>query len=141
MSQLLNKEGTVRRARITSESGGFYHVISRIIERRRLLGDPEKEVFRSIMRQVAGFCGVKVLTWTAMSSHWHILLYVPARGPVSDEIFVERLGFLYNPVEVKEVAGKLAEYRENGLAASAELLKEQYTYRCLLYTSPSPRDS
>jgi len=61
VSQLLNKEGTVRRARITSESGGFYHVISRIIERRRLLGDPEKEVFRSIMRQVAGFCGVEVL--------------------------------------------------------------------------------
>ena len=89
MSHLLNKEDAMRRARITSENGGFYHVISRIIERRRILGDPEKEVFRSIMRQVAGFCGVKVLTWSAMSSHWHILLYVPARGPVSDEIFVE----------------------------------------------------
>ena len=119
----------MRRARITSENGGFYHVISRIIERRRILGDHEKEVFRSIMRQVAGFCGVKVLTWSAMSSHWHILLYVPPREPVSDAIFVERLGFLYKPVDVKEVAGKLAEYRENGLVASAELLKEQYTYR------------
>lgn len=119
----------MRRARITSENGGFYHIISRTIERRRLMGDREKEVFRSIMRQVAGFCGVKVLTWTAMSSHWHILLYVPAREPVSDEMFVERLGFLYKPEHVKEITVKLAEYRENGLGASAELLKEQYTYR------------
>jgi hypothetical protein len=52
----------MRRARITSEDGGFYHIISRIIERRRILGDQEKEVFRIIMRKVEGFSGVQILT-------------------------------------------------------------------------------
>ncbi len=119
----------MRKARIIGEDGAFYHCISRVIERRRIFGDAEKEVFRRIMRKVEGFCAVRVLTYAAMSSHWHLLVYVPPRQEVSDQELIQRLAFLYEPELVKEIAGKLAQYREDGLNVSAELLKQSYTYR------------
>ena len=119
----------MRRARLIEANGAFYHIISRIIERRRILGTREKEVFRQLMRKVEGFSGVRILTWVALDSHWHILLHVPPREEVSDSTLLERLAFLYPEDVVEEVRAKLAEYREDGLNVAAELLKEKYTYR------------
>ncbi len=59
----------MRRARIIEEDGAFYHIISRVIERRRILGTREKEVFRRIMRKVEGFCAARVLTYAILDSH------------------------------------------------------------------------
>lgn len=119
----------MRKARIIEENGAFYHIISRVIERKRILGIREKEVFRRIMRKTEGFCAVRILTYAILDSHWHILAYVPARKEVSDSELIKRLAFLYPAQVVKEVADKLVEYRKNNLHASAELLKKSYTYR------------
>lgn len=37
------------------------------------------------MRDVKGFSGTQILTWTALENHFHILLYTPERQDVADE--------------------------------------------------------
>jgi putative transposase len=60
----------MRRARIKADGAGYYHCMSRIIEKRPILGAEEKEKFRKIMRQVEGFSGAEILTYSVMSSHF-----------------------------------------------------------------------
>jgi REP element-mobilizing transposase RayT len=51
--------------------------MSRIIQGQMRLDDKEKERFRKIMRKVAGFSGVEVITYALMTNHLHLLLRVP----------------------------------------------------------------
>ena len=60
----------MRTARIVGEGASYYHCMSRIIERRMLLDDKEKERFRKIMRVVADYAGIEILTYTLMSNHF-----------------------------------------------------------------------
>jgi REP element-mobilizing transposase RayT len=119
----------MRKARITAENGGYYHCISRIIEQRYYLGPTEKERFYQTMRKYEGFCGVHVLTYGVLDNHWHIVLEVPAKKPVSDTELIRRLSFLYQPFKVKQVSRELQDYRQNGQHDQAEALKVRYTYR------------
>jgi len=51
--------------------------MSRIIERRFVLGDAEKERLLNRMRQLAAFGGIKILAYSFLSNHFHVLAYVP----------------------------------------------------------------
>jgi putative transposase len=64
-----------------------------------------------------------------MSNHFHILLRVPARQEISDAELVRRLGFIYEPHVVAQVAGRLQDFREALDHANAEKLKASFTYR------------
>ena len=76
--------------------GACYHVVSRINGRAFLLRDVEKEAFRDLLRRVAGFCGVEVLTYAILDNHFHILLEVPGEvGELSDEALLERARLIY----------------------------------------------
>ena len=119
----------MRSARVKMEGGGYYHCMSRVIERRMILGKPEKEVFRRMMRKVEGFCGVKILTYAIMSNHFHILTHVPPREEISDEELVRRLGFLYGKPFVDEFAQKLETARKRKDERHAKRLREKYLYR------------
>ncbi len=55
----------------------IYHVISRVVDRRFVLGAEEKEHFRMLMRMYENFSGCRVLSYCLMSNHFHILLEVP----------------------------------------------------------------
>ena len=59
----------MRRARIKADGAGYCHCMSRISEKRQILGIEKKEKFRILMRQVEGFSGLKILTYSVMSSH------------------------------------------------------------------------
>ena len=49
----------MRKARIVEDGGGFYHVISRVVGRERLLRDEaDRELFRKITRAVEGTVAV-----------------------------------------------------------------------------------
>ena len=56
----------------------IYHCVSRVVDRRFVLGDAEREQFVAYMRTYERFCGVRVLAFCVMSNHFHILLEVPA---------------------------------------------------------------
>lgn len=85
----------------------FYHALSRVIERRFILGEQEQEHFKKLMRAQEAFSGVRVLTWNCMSNHFHMLVAVEDRESeevqaeltrllVDDEAFLARLKPLYS---------------------------------------------
>ena len=53
----------MRTARVRGNGTAYYHCMSRVIERRMILDDEEKERFRSILRAMETFSGVRVLTY------------------------------------------------------------------------------
>jgi len=118
----------MRKARIKAENAGYYHCMSRIIERRHILGAREKEKLHHIMRSLEGFCGLEILTYCIMSNHLHILLRIPERREVSDRKLLRRFSFAYEPHVVKQLAAQLKELRNQSRHDAAELLKTQYTY-------------
>ena len=119
----------MRTARIKAEGAGYYHCMSRIIERRMAMGEKEKEKFRKLMRLVAEFCEVKILTYAALSNHWHVLCYVPERREISDAELIRKLKLIYDKPFVKEIEQQLKDMRKNGDDKWAEKLKAKYTYR------------
>ena len=112
----------------------IYHCMSRVVDRRFVLGDAEREQFVAYMRSYEAFCGVRVLAFCVMSNHFHILLEVPAppegRGADwSDERLLEHLGGLYAEVEAGKLRGELAGYRAQGNTEAAEGFRERYFRR------------
>ncbi|TVR47202.1 MAG: transposase [Puniceicoccaceae bacterium] len=90
-----------RRAKLLGQPAA-YHVITRTVAGQHLFGATEKEVFRKILRKVAAFCGVEVLTYAVMSNHVHLLIRVPAPRPISDAELVERASLLYGHTRAQE---------------------------------------
>lgn len=119
----------MRHARIKAEGAGYYHIVSRIIERRFIFDDKEKERFRKLIRKMEAFSGAKVLTYTVMSNHFHILLHVPESRALSDDEFIARVGALYEKTLVKNLALEIEDYRKQGDDDAAEWVKSRYTYR------------
>lgn len=58
---------------------GFYHCISRVVDRRFIFQEYEKEHFVALMRECEAFCGLQILTYCLLSNHFHILVAVPKR--------------------------------------------------------------
>jgi hypothetical protein len=104
----------MRCARIKAEGTGYYHIMSRAIEGRFIFGNSEKEKFRKNMRNLASFCGLNILTYSIMSSHWHILLEVPERREISDAELIRRLGFIYDDTHVEMIRSELSRTRQSG---------------------------
>ena len=64
----------MRRPRIRAEGGGYYHCMSRIIERRYVLGEREKQRLLGLMRTLAAFGGLEILAYCLMDNHWRTLI-------------------------------------------------------------------
>ena len=119
----------MRMPRIKLEERAFYHCISRVVDRQRLITASERERFIAIMRKVEGFCGVRVLTFAILSNHIHILTEVPEREELTDEEFLDRLRYLYDEVVVNNIAIVLEMNRQGGNQAGAELIRAPYLCR------------
>ena len=91
----------------------FYHVISRVVDRRFVFGVDEKEKFRTLMRLQEKFTGCRAVSYCLMDNHFHILLEVPpmAEGGLSDKDLLKRLSAIYSEAFVAEVAKELMEAR------------------------------
>jgi putative transposase len=61
---------------------GYYHCISRVVNRDFVLGKGEKEMFVHFMRMYERLCGLRVVTFCVMSNHFHVLVEVPKRPAV-----------------------------------------------------------
>ena len=46
--------------------------MTRIIERRQIFGHPEKQRFLTLMRNLAAFSGLEVLTYCLLDNHAHV---------------------------------------------------------------------
>jgi REP element-mobilizing transposase RayT len=95
---------------------GFYHCLSRVVDRQFIFNTAEKEHFLALMRECERFCRVQVLTYALMSNHFHILLAVPQRPaslPEPEEILddLKRLSGHQFPEAVRQ---RFAMFREAG---------------------------
>jgi REP element-mobilizing transposase RayT len=115
----------------------LYHVISRVVDRRFVLGTEEKEKFRTLMRMQENFTGCRVLSYCLMDNHFHLLLEVPpmAEGGISDEALLKRLSAIYGEAIVAGVAQELADARsatytsESGMNEAVAAIHKRFTYR------------
>lgn len=119
----------MRLPRIKAEGPGFYHCISRVIERRFILQEREKEVFCTLMRKAEAFCGVRILTYALLSNHFHILVYVPEREDISDAELLNRLRLFYNGPLIEQLAHQLQEARAAGPDDRVKSLRAPYLAR------------
>ena len=119
----------MRVPRIKEEGEGFYHLMSRVVDRRRVLDDKEKERFRQLMHGAAVFSGVDVLTYSILDNHFHILTHVPERQPVDDQEFVRRLTALYGQKKADRLGCELAALRAQGQNEAVDHLKAPFLAR------------
>ena len=98
MYVLLGGMPRARKHLLSPSSGGvgFYHCLSRVVDRNFVFGTHERETFRKILRQVEAFTGLRVVTWTILSNHFHLLLEVPPAEELDDREILERCRALYS---------------------------------------------
>jgi REP element-mobilizing transposase RayT len=115
----------------------LYHVHSRVVDRRFVLGTEEKEKFRTLMRMQENFTGCRALAYCLMDNHFHILLEVPpmGEGGISDEVLLKRLSAIYGEDFVAGVAQELADVRkavytsDGGVGEAVAAIHKRFTYR------------
>ncbi|MFT4551044.1 MAG: putative transposase [Verrucomicrobiales bacterium] len=107
-----------------------YHCISRAVDRDFKFADHERDVFRKILRQVEAFSGVRVVTWTILSNHFHVLLEVPARPeePLSDGQILERCRALYSSDAMIAIEWEFDQARSRS-GTALENLRQKYLHR------------
>ncbi len=89
---------------------GYYHCISRVVDRAYRFGELEKETFCGLLRLYETFCEVRVITYSVLSNHFHILVEVPRRPDVlpDDEALFAKLETFYS---ARRVAGLRRRWR------------------------------
>jgi putative transposase len=87
----------MRSSRAKVVGHAYYHVTNRILERRYILQDGVAEQFRTLMRKVEAFTGVRVVTYCLMTNHVHLLLEVPNRPTLTDKELLARLKIISSP--------------------------------------------
>jgi REP element-mobilizing transposase RayT len=72
-------------------------VLSRVVDRRFVLGTEEKEKFRTLMRMQENFTGCRALSYCLMDNHFHLLLEVQpmTEAGISDDDLLKRLSAIY----------------------------------------------
>jgi len=140
--------GGPKRKRVLGGSGGdlgsyCYHVMTRTCGAERILDAEDLEGLRIIIRKMALFSGVKVMTYCLLSNHWHLLVKVPSKVPFLGQ-FDDRDGelegagearlmghllTLYSEAYVNRLQVELADMRKRGLGDAADAVLARYKRR------------
>jgi REP element-mobilizing transposase RayT len=109
----------------------IYHCISRVVDRRFVFEQAERERFRAFMRMQENFSGCRILSYCLMSNHIHILLEVPPMpaGGISDAELLKRLSAIQTEAFVATVAKELSDARKAGNATLVAEIHARFTYR------------
>jgi REP element-mobilizing transposase RayT len=99
--------------------------MSRIVDRRFILGDVEKEHFRKLMRAQADFSGLNIITYSLMDNHFHILVQVPARESINDEELYRRIEVAQGRVALLEFHQLVDRLVAQGSTRAAEAEKQR----------------
>jgi REP element-mobilizing transposase RayT len=102
----------MRFPRVLAEGQGFYHAFSRTVPGLIIFDTSGKrcdnaEEFRSRMWTLATFCGVRILDYSLMSNHFHLVFEVPEPRPLSIDEVLERIAALY-PEEAQALRAQQA---------------------------------
>ena len=95
---------------IDSGRGQYFHVTSRVVDKRFIFGDKEKNAFLGMMRQYENFTGVQILSYCLMSNHFHMLVYVPVKPEsIPEEEVLRRMKHLYSKDQMEQFKEQLKE--------------------------------
>ncbi len=122
----------VRTAMLLGEGRSFYHVMSRVVDRRKVFELKDREIFRKIMRALEAFTGVRVVTYCLMSNHFHLLLDVPDHEelePLTEEELLRVLPLLYDSFTILGVEQELERAKEAGNEAWRQEILSRYEKR------------
>ena len=122
----------MRQPRIRGTGLSYYHVISRVVDLRFILGEVERTHFVVLMRKLEAFLGLRVVTYVVMSNHFHLLVEEPDRNelPALDrETLLQKLGFLYERSTVDTVREELDRAAARGDLQGEQQIIERYQRR------------
>jgi putative transposase len=122
----------MRTARLLGEGRSFYHVMSRVVDRRMVFEPKDKEIFRKIMRKLEAFTGIRVATYCLMSNHFHLLLDVPDRkqlDPLTEDQLLALLPLLYSHNAILAVKQEMERAREAGDEAWSQEILSRFERR------------
>ena len=110
---------------------GFYHCLSRVVDRRFIFGFPEKEHFTALLHEYAEFCELRVLTFCILSNHFHVLVEVPQRPATlpSAELILAKLARLSGQQHLGAVRQELESCRHRNDSAGEARLVARYCAR------------
>lgn len=103
--------------------------MSRVVDRRFIFGKAEKHEFRTLMRRLAAFSGVEVLTYTILSNHFHLLLRVPKPIQLTDAELLKRLCSLYGNRGGRQRMDEILDLDRRGQPEVADHLRSGYIAR------------
>jgi len=124
----------MRKPRIVGQrETNYYHVMSRVVDRRHIFGEVEKEFFYRAMRRLEAFTGVQVLSYCIMSNHFHLLLKVPTVVELDDKTLMERLRKFYSKQQMATISQEfeqaLSHAHSTGNNQWLSVLREKYMCR------------
>ncbi|MCH2156392.1 MAG: transposase [Opitutales bacterium] len=108
-----------------------YHCVTRTVNGEMLFGGSEKEMMRRMLRRIAEFSGVEVLTYAVMSNHVHVLVRVhEAAKAVSDAELIRRFRLLYpKPTEYQMMTIQVLEQALRENSERGQQMREQLKAR------------
>ena len=124
----------------TAFSGGgdserqVFHCVSRVVDRNFVFGEDEREEFSRMMRAAEAFSGVRVLAWTILSNHFHLLLEVPEKPAgfdLEEGEFWRRMEALYSGEELETIRGTMRSLLTTPGGAAGEAMARDYRRRFL----------
>jgi len=100
--------------------------MTRTVNGELLFEDADKEILRRMLRQVADFSGVEVLTYCILSNHFHVLVRVPELDDLSNRELMRRYQVLYpKPTKYQAAsAGIMFKELESGGADAEEIRRK-----------------
>ena len=121
----------------------YFHVISRVVDRRLAFGAVEKEYFRKLLRRQLEFSGLQAIAWCFMGNHFHLLLEVPDKEESlagwGEDDYLKRLEVLASERYTREVLEKVAMWKRKGdgdAEAAAKVAKVAESVRERLFDLP-----
>lgn len=113
---------------LPGKSATYFHLMSRLCQGVPFFDDTEKEALLLVLRRLARFCGLDLLTFCIMGNHFHALVRVPDRqkwlkqfgGPSGEARLLSHLRTLYSKAFVELLQAQLTRWRQDGREDLAE---------------------
>jgi len=86
----------MRRLKYHDPRDGYYHLISRTVLKSFLLDDESREFFLGTLRLLARVYFVRVVTFSLMSNHFHLIVRMLPSDDIGEKELEERFNIYYN---------------------------------------------